>query len=60
MADGDREETVRLETDVCLTIPTGTRFQFRASATESICAVAIAMPPWPGPDEAQPVNGPWP
>ncbi|HKX41435.1 MAG TPA: cupin domain-containing protein [Burkholderiaceae bacterium] len=55
---GEREETVVLEPGVCLTIPLGTHFQFRASATEGIEAVAT-MPPWPGDGEAYAVAGPW-
>lgn len=58
-AEGDREEVAALEAGTCLTIPVGTRFQFRASATESLCVVAITMPPWPGPGEALPAVGPW-
>lgn len=56
---GQREETVILEPGVCLTIPLGTHFQFRASATEPVSAVAITMPPWPGEGEAVFVSGPW-
>jgi mannose-6-phosphate isomerase-like protein (cupin superfamily) len=56
---GEREETVSLEPGVCLTIPQGTHFQFRAFADDSVAAVAITMPPWPGDDEAIPVDGPW-
>jgi mannose-6-phosphate isomerase-like protein (cupin superfamily) len=56
---GEREETVALEPGVCLTIPLGTRFQFRASACEALSAIAITMPRWPGDDEAVPVVGPW-
>ncbi len=58
-ACGEREELTPLEAGVCLTIPLGTRFQFRASASEGLCAVAVTMPPWPGADEAQPVVGHW-
>jgi mannose-6-phosphate isomerase-like protein (cupin superfamily) len=58
-AAGAREETTPLAAGVCLTIPVGTRFQFRAGASEGLCAVAVTMPPWPGPDEAQPVVGCW-
>lgn len=58
-AEGDREEVAALEAGTCLTIPVGTRFQFRASATESLCVVAITMPPWSGPGEALPAVGPW-
>ena len=54
---GDHEETVPLEPGVCLTIPLGTHFQFRASATEAVAAVAITMPPWPGDEEAILVAG---
>lgn len=57
---GEREEVVTLEPGVCLSIPLGTHFQFRASATEAVSAVAITMPPWPGEAEAVPVEGPWP
>jgi mannose-6-phosphate isomerase-like protein (cupin superfamily) len=57
---GEREEIVALEPGVCLTIPLGTRFQFRASATEGVSAVAVTLPPWPGEGEAVFVPGPWP
>jgi len=56
---GQREETVPLTPGVCLTIPVGTHFQFRAAATQSVAAVAITMPPWPGEGEARFVTGPW-
>ena len=56
---GEREETVPLEPGVCLTIPLGTHFQFRASAAEAVSAIGITMPPWPGESEAVQVDGPW-
>lgn len=56
---GDREEVICLEPGICLTIPVGTHFQFRASPSESVSAVAITMPPWPGEDEAVLVAGRW-
>jgi mannose-6-phosphate isomerase-like protein (cupin superfamily) len=61
---GEREETVPLGPGVCLTIPLGTHFQFRASAGEGVSAVGITMPPWPGEGEAPAgeavqVAGPW-
>lgn len=56
---GEREETVTLEPGVCLTIPLGTHFQFRADESESLTAVGITMPPWPGADEAYGVPGRW-
>ena len=56
---GEREEIVSLAPGVCLTIPRGTHFQFRASASELVAAVAVTMPPWPGEGEALFVAGPW-
>jgi len=56
---GGREEVVALEPGLCLTIPLGTDFQFRAHGEEPLRAVAITMPPWPGPDEAVAAEGPW-
>jgi mannose-6-phosphate isomerase-like protein (cupin superfamily) len=56
---GEHEETVMLEPGVCVTIPVGTHFQFRASGTEGVSAVAVTMPPWPGAAEALAVAGPW-
>ncbi|WP_298428718.1 cupin domain-containing protein [Ottowia sp.] len=54
-----REETVALVPGVCLTIPVGTRFQFRAAADQPVSAVAVTLPPWPGEGEAVFVEGPW-
>jgi len=56
---GQHEEVVELEPGVCLTIPLGTHFQFRAAAGHAVSVVAVTMPPWPGPDEALWVPGPW-
>ena len=56
----DGRETVQpVEPGVCLTIPLGTHFQFRSVGDTPLSAVAITMPPWPGPDEAVFVDGPW-
>ena len=57
---GEREEVTLLEPGVCLTIPLGTHFQFRAFADEPLAAVAVTMPPWPGEGEAYEVEGNWP
>ena len=56
---GQHEETVALAPDICLTIPAGTHFQFRAAASASLAVIAVTMPPWPGEAEAVAVNGPW-
>lgn len=57
---GMREEIIVLEPGVCLSIPQGTHFQFRAAADQAVSAVGITMPPWPGTDEAVLVPGAWP
>jgi mannose-6-phosphate isomerase-like protein (cupin superfamily) len=58
-SSGERQEITPLQAGVCLTIPVGTRFQFRASPDERLCAVAVTLPPWPGNEEAQYVPGHW-
>ncbi|WP_341675649.1 cupin domain-containing protein [Niveibacterium sp. SC-1] len=52
-------EIVALEPGLCLTIPLGTCFQFRAAPDEPVSLVAVTLPPWPGDDEAIPVAGAW-
>ena len=44
---------------VCLTIPLGTRFQFRSLGDEPLAAIGVTMPPWPGDGEAIVVPGEW-
>lgn len=39
-----------------LTIPTGWRFQFSSSPDEPLRFLCFTVPPWPGPDEAQPAD----
>jgi len=53
------ESIETLEAGVCLTIPLGTRFQFRTIGSEPLCAVGVTMPPWPGDTEALAVDGKW-
>jgi len=56
---GAREEIVTVERGVCLSIPLGTHFQFRALGDEPLAAVGVTMPPWPGDGEAYDVPGKW-
>ena len=58
-SDDHSAEVFTLAPGTCLTIPVGTRFQFRARGDEPLAAVAITMPPWPGNDEAEMVDGTW-
>jgi mannose-6-phosphate isomerase-like protein (cupin superfamily) len=56
---GDHEEVVPVDLGVCITIPVGTRFQFRSFGYEPLAAIGVTMPPWPGEDEAYEVEGIW-
>jgi mannose-6-phosphate isomerase-like protein (cupin superfamily) len=56
---GDDEEVVPVSAAVCITIPLGTSFQFRAIGEESLAAIGATIPPWPGAGEALLVSGPW-
>jgi len=55
----EQERVVALEPGVCLTIPCGAHFQFRATGTEPLAIIGVTMPPWPGDGEASAVDGPW-
>ena len=52
-------EIVEVSPGVCMTIPSGTRFQFRSVGDEALSAIGVTMPPWPGDSEAILVDGPW-
>lgn len=56
---GERDEIVTLEPGVCVTIPLGTHFQFRASDAQPVSAIGVTMPPWPEAGDAVGVPGPW-
>jgi len=52
-------ETVEVSPGMCLTIPLGTRFQFRSNGDVPLSAIGVTMPPWPGDGEAILLDGPW-
>jgi mannose-6-phosphate isomerase-like protein (cupin superfamily) len=54
-----RAEVVALEPGVCVSLPRGTHFQFRASAPDAVTMVAVTIPRWPGDGETELVRGPW-
>ena len=56
--DGE-EQTLDVGPGLSLTLPAGTRFQFRCDGEEPLVAVGTTMPPWPGDGEAFDVTGPW-
>jgi len=53
--DGD---IVSVRAGSSVLIPTATPFQFRAGYA-GLGVVMTTMPPWPGPNEAEPAKGPW-
>jgi mannose-6-phosphate isomerase-like protein (cupin superfamily) len=55
----DTDEVVDVEPGVALSIPLGVAFQFRASGAQPLELIITTLPPWPGPDEAIPVDGAW-
>ncbi len=56
---GDEQSLVDVAPGMSLTIPLGTKFQFRADPGAPLAFVAVTMPPWPGEGEAYVVEGPW-
>ena len=56
----EAEECVDVAPGTCLSIPTGTHFQFRALGEAALEIVIATMPPWPGMDEAVRVDDFWP
>lgn len=56
---GEVEEVLELKAGLSLSLPVGVHFQFRCDATEPLTAVGVAMPPWPGMEEAYRVQGRW-
>jgi mannose-6-phosphate isomerase-like protein (cupin superfamily) len=55
----DEEDTVPVEPGLSITIPVGTHIQFRSFGSESLSALGVTMPPWPGDGEAYKVKGQW-
>jgi mannose-6-phosphate isomerase-like protein (cupin superfamily) len=56
---GDQEEIVTLEPDLCLSVPLGTHFQFRNDGEDELEIIIATIPTWPGPSEAVEVSGRW-
>ena len=50
---------VDINPGVSLSIEIGTHFQFRNTGDEPLCIVITTMLPWPGENEAVPVEGKW-
>ena len=57
--DRDGHTTVDVGPGTCITIPLGTDFQFRVTGPDSLVAIGVTMPPWPGDGEAVRSAGRW-
>ena len=56
---GQEEAVDQVGTGISLSIPCGTRFQFRNTGSTPLCFVIATIPRWPGPEEAIHTNGHW-
>jgi mannose-6-phosphate isomerase-like protein (cupin superfamily) len=54
---GEHESVVLLEPGVTLAVPMGTSFQFRSLGPGPLVVLGATIPPWPGADEAERVEG---
>ncbi len=56
---GNYEQVIEVYPGLSLTIPLGTSFQFRTIGEEPLSFLIATIPRWPGPQEAQSVEGCW-
>jgi mannose-6-phosphate isomerase-like protein (cupin superfamily) len=54
---GNEQDIKALRPGVSIFLPTGTHFQFQNTGELPLDIVGVSMPPWPGEDEAYPVEG---
>lgn len=57
--DGMESQITRLTPGTAIDIPPGTAFQYRNCSDQELKLICIAMPPWPGDQEATYVEGVW-
>ena len=57
--DGKKSGVTELVPGTAIDIPVGTKFQYRNVGDEELKFICIAMPPWPGDEEASYVDGIW-
>lgn len=53
-------EIVTVEPGDSISLPLGTAFQFRNDGDVPLEMITATVPPWPGNEEAYPVDGAWP
>lgn len=52
-------EVTLVRPGTALDLPVATHFQFRNTSTRPLRFIIVTMPPWPGDEEAVPVDGVW-
>ncbi len=57
--DGDENSVTSLVPGTAIDIPVGTGFQYRNIGDTDLKFICIAMPPWPGDEEADHIKGIW-
>lgn len=57
--DKTQEKITPLEPGTSIDIPVGTAFQYKNTGSTDLKFICIAMPPWPGDDEATYIDGKW-
>ena len=57
--DDEDSRTVLLAPGTSIDIPVGTAFQYRSIGDSDLEFICIAMPPWPGDEEATQIEGLW-
>lgn len=58
-AESSPAEFTALDPGASIAIPAGCAFQVRVRTGEPLKVIAVTMPPWPGDDEAEFVEGCW-
>jgi len=53
------EDTSEVTVGSSLTIPTSASFQFRNTGDSPLTVLIVTMPPWPGEQEAEAIEGKW-
>lgn len=54
------EQVTDLQAGISINLPLGTCFQFKAADDSALAIIITTIPPWPGEDEALPVENHWP
>ena len=57
--DGTQSGVTQLLPGTAIDIPVGTKFQYRNVGEQELKFICVAMPPWPGDQEASYVEGIW-